>query len=154
MVGTRWIVAVSLALAALASGCGGDAARERHAVRVLAPAAPPTVPAAPAAAPANAASPVRVAAGSADAAKSDLRQAVSIIESYRGSSQTDAAASDLNPVAASLPGTVTVTRSDAYGYVVSAGTNYGATFTIERADATTVKRCAPIHPVDCRTGEW
>lgn len=139
-------------LAGFACGCGADSTGDRQS-GARETAAAPTARAAPAAGPAQ--GPVaRAAAATGTTAKSDLRQAVSLIESHRADSEAVATGSDLSALASVLPGSVTVGRSDAYGYALSASTAYGATFTIERSGSTWVRGCAPLDPVDCRTGTW
>jgi hypothetical protein len=139
------LLALSLVLTlSLLAGCGDDRAP-------AGPAAPPPVQAA-APPPAQAAAPVqgRTLAEHGSAAKSDLRQAVSIIESYAMDNGGYASAMGV----AGLPATVTIAAVRGDGYSVVANTADGATYTIDRVGSEFVRRCAPLQPLDCRTGSW
>jgi hypothetical protein len=133
--------AASLVLAfALLAGCGAD----------VAPAGPAAPTAAPAAAPAAAPVQGRTLADHGTSAKSDLRQAVSIIESYAMDNGGYASAMG----ATGLPSTVTIAAVRSDGYSVVASTADGASYAIDRLGSEFVRRCAPLQPADCRTGSW
>ncbi|MEA2194952.1 MAG: hypothetical protein QOG42_1386 [Solirubrobacteraceae bacterium] len=149
-------LAVSLAvMLAVPAGCGGNAGPGAPAAPTPAGAAPAhsTAPSAsPAPAPTGTSAPAqaRTLADYAGAAKSDLRQAVSIIESYAMDNGGYTAALR----APALPATVTIVAVRPDGYGLTAGTADGATYTIERVGPTTSKRCAPLDRVFCQTGDW
>ena len=155
---TLYGVASLAIMLALLAGCGGDADPGVPAARAPAgvahaPSSPPSAsPAtAPTAAPATTApAPAGMLADHAGAAKSDLRQAVSIIESYAMDNGGYTAALG----APGLPATVTLAAVTPDGYSLDAGTADGATYTIERVGSTTSKRCAPLDRVFCQTGDW
>ena len=86
----------------------------------------------------------------AAAAKSDLRQAVSTVESYAMDDRGYTAALG----ATGLPATVTIVAVRPDAYSLAAGTADGTTYTIERVGSTTSKRCAPLDRVFCQTGDW
>ena len=153
----RYSSAVLVGLLVFASGCSGDGTGAERAASPAAPAVGTAAP--PAAAPTAAAAvsaplPGRTVAESGGAAKSDLRGAVSTIESYRGQDPTADPASEAAALAPALPGTVTITRLDTDGYAVSATADDGSTYTIERSGVTFTRSCAPLQPAYCRTGIW
>jgi len=148
----RYSSAVLVALLVFASGCGGERAASPAASAVGTAAPPAAAPTAAAAV--SAPLPGRTVAESGGAAKSDLRGAVSTIESYRGQDPTADPASEAAALAPALPGTVTITRLDTDGYAVSATADDGSTYTIERSGVTFTRSCAPLQPAYCRTGIW
>lgn len=140
MTRTPSLAASLVLLLALLAGCGNGA--DRAAPVGPAPAAAAQTPAATVQA--------RTLAEHGGAAKSDLRQAVSIIESHAIDNGGYAAALG----ASGLPATVTIAAVRTDGYRVTAGTADGGTYTIERLGQTFVRHCAPLQPAFCRTGEW
>lgn len=136
-------LAALLALALLA-GCGDQPAPAERATT------PTAAPAAPAPPPAAAPGQGRTLAENGGAAKSDLRQAVSTIESYAMDNGGYATALG----SPGLPATVTIAAVRGDGYSVTASTVDGATFTIDRLGAEFVRRCTPLQPAYCETGTW
>lgn len=86
-------------------------------------------------------------------AKSELRMAVSHMESYRAAKGSYT--SDVTALGSGFPTSVKVAlKRD--GYTLSTATPTGATFGIVMSSSsyTTTRTCSPPHPVFCHNGTW
>jgi type IV pilus assembly protein PilA len=84
-------------------------------------------------------------------AKSDARNAVSQMESCFGDAQTYFGCPNSN---SGFPANATASGQSAGGYIVSAPSRSGATYTITKTNSAYSRKCTPVGTGACATGTW